>query len=113
MIEMKYKRLSFEEREEISRLLSNDLSLREISRRLNRNPSTISRELNRLKKYRAVAAQRISFQKSKGRKLNKRKLLLNPKLLRVVREKLALCWSPEQIARYLKRRYKSQAMRIS
>jgi len=38
-----YHRLTFEEREEISRLLANETSIREISRQLVRSPSTISR----------------------------------------------------------------------
>lgn len=113
MTDMIYKRLSFEEREEISRYLISGFSLREISRKLNRNPSTMSREVRRLRNYRAVAAQSESLRRSKARKLNKRKLVVNPKLLKVVREKLKLCWSPEQIARYLKKRYKTQSMQIS
>ncbi len=38
-----YQRLSSEEREEINRGLADQLSVREIARRLDRSPSTISR----------------------------------------------------------------------
>ena len=110
---MNYQRLSIFEREEISRFILLGLSLREISRLLSRNPSTISREIRRVKDYRAMSAQNHAFKKAQSRKLDKRKLILNPKLLKIVIEKLNLCWSPEQIARYLKSRYKSEDMQIS
>lgn len=113
MMEMKYNRLKFEEREEISRLLAIGLGVREISRELERNASTISRELNRLKDYRAIRAEKLAVKRARSRKLCKRKLVLNKCLLEVVRAKLNLCWSPEQIARYLKKRYKSPKMQIS
>lgn len=114
MGEMNYSRLSFEEREEISRYIVSGLSLREISRRLCRSASTIGREVGRFKNYRAVAAQQASIKRGRMRRLNKRKLVQNPKLLKVVRRKLKRFWSPEQIARYLKSRYKSQpAMQVS
>ena len=113
MEEMNYQRLSFYEREEISRFALLGLPHREISRRLKRNPSTISRELNRFKDYRAIKAQKQALKKAQSRKLNKRKLILNPKLLKVVKAKLQLHWSPEQIARYLKSRYKSENMQVS
>lgn len=44
---MKYKHLSFEERKEIERLYREGQSITKIARLLNRNPSTISRELRR------------------------------------------------------------------
>jgi transposase, IS30 family len=113
---MKYVRLKFEDREEISRLLASKLSIRKIAKQLDRSPSTISREVwrySRRRSYRAVGAQRSALSCAKSRKINKRKLVLNPKLLELVREKLNLCWSPDQIARYLKKRYKSPKMHIS
>lgn len=113
MKEMNYNRLSFEEREEISRYIESGLSLREISRRLGRSPSTVCREVRNLNNYRAVRAQKEALIKASHRKLGKRKLAMNPKLLEVVREKLRLCWSPEQIARHLKKRYKTQCMQVS
>ena len=43
----KYQRLKFSEREEISREIAAGKSLRDISRILQRSPSTITREVNR------------------------------------------------------------------
>lgn len=112
-----YKRLSFEEREEISRLLGSGLSLRSIAKSLRRNPSTISREVNRLsdgkKNYRALAGHKQSIKRSRSRRLDKRKLFENERLLSVVRAKLKLYWSPDQIAKYLKATYECPSMHIS
>lgn len=112
-----YKRLSFEEREEISRLLESGQTIRSIAKSLNRNPSTISREVNRLsggkKNYRALAGQKQSLRKARSRRLDKRKLFANEKLLSVVRAKLKLHWSPDQIANYLKTTYECPTMHLS
>lgn len=112
-----YKRLSFEEREEISRLIEVGLSLRFIATSIKRNVSTISREVARFNKgtseYRAIAAQKKAIRKASKRRFEKRKLTLNLALQKVVREKLNLYWSPEQIAIFLKKNYQSKDMHIS
>ena len=114
---MEYRRLAFEEREEISRFLSCGLSIREIGRRLERSPSTISREVGRFyqgrKAYRALSGHKKAFRKASDRRYGKRKLIENPRLLAVVKRKLQEQWSPDQIAYYLKARYKSPKMQIS
>lgn len=109
---MKYQRLSFEEREEISRLLTVGFSLRAIANTLNRNPSTISREINRFKRiqYRAISGQSSSMMKSKSRRLGQSKITANPELQRIILAKLKLFWSPEQIANYLKETYECKSM---
>lgn len=113
----RYCRLSFEEREEISRSLEAGESLRAIAKGLNRSPSTISREVRKASSkrsgYRAISAQRISLKKAKSRNFGKRKLFLNSKLRKIVRLKLKLYWSPEQIASYLKKNYESRDMNVS
>lgn len=100
-----YHRLSFNEREEISRCLARGETIRSISRILRRNASTISREVNRAARlgneyYRAIWA---NFRAKRNRKKQgrKRKLDVNKKLQRYVFKKLFLRWSPEQIAIYL------------
>ena len=114
---MGYWRLGLEEREEISRGLSIGLSIREIGRRLGRYPSTISREINRFSgstaHYRAFSGHKRAFMKASDRRYGKRKLVQNPRLLEVVKQKLQERWSPEQIAYYLKAHYKSSKMHIS
>lgn len=114
----KYYRLTFEEREEISRLLSQKCSFNAIANRLNRDKGTISREINKGSEnkyvYRAIRAQNRARRNSAKRKSGKRKLDKHRKLKREVMIKLKLRWSPEQIANFLKRKYpQDNDMRIS
>lgn len=103
-----YTRLNINEREEISRMLSMGKRLREIAKKLNRVPSTITRELNRnacsLQTYRAVSAEYRSM--CLARTLRKsHKLKRYPHLRNQVFKLLAKRWSPEQIAKYLSEHY--------
>jgi IS30 family transposase len=91
------------EREEISRGIVRDLSLRAIAARLGRAPSTISREVNRnggLQHYRASQADQAAWDRAQRPKPCK--LVINRALARIVAQKLGRCWSPEQIAGWLK-----------
>ena len=98
--------LTLAEREEISRGLAAGSSLRQIARALHRAPSTISREVARNTKsqsYRATRAEEHAWDRARRPKLSR--LALNRKLRYIVASKLALDWSPEQIAGWLKRAY--------
>ena len=98
--------LSLVEREEISRGLESRLSLRCISRQLQRAVSTISREVKRnggVDQYRAVQSDQAAWERAHRPK--RCKLACNPALSRTVSRKLQLNWSPEQIAGWLKREY--------
>lgn len=113
-----YCRLTFEEREEISRLLSQNYSFNAIANCLGRDKGTICREINgggsNRCLYRAITAQNRARRKASKRRKGKRKLDKNRKLKRVVKRKLKLKWSPEQIASFLKREYpQDKDMRIS
>lgn len=86
--------LSFPEREEIAILHAKELSIREISRRIDRSPSTVSRELRRNAatrggdlQYRAHTAQWHSDRRSKRPK--SAKLKTNERLKEYVEERLA------------------------
>lgn len=63
--------------------------------------------------YRATTAQRRADVAERQRRVGKRKLVLNRRLFGVVKAKLKLRWSPQQIARYLKRHYEFSSMQIS
>ena len=94
--------LSMAEREEMSRGIAAGESSRQIAARLGRAPSTVSRELARnggRARYRAQAADAAAFRRAQRPK--PAKLALEPRLGAVVEAKLALCWSPEQIAGWL------------
>ena len=101
----KYQRLTVSEREEISREIASGVSLRAISRTLNRSPSTISREINRCvvdrKFYRSFFAQQRSNKTLHQIHTNK-KLNNNKNLRKVVFFYLRKKWSPEQIAKEFK-----------
>lgn len=105
----KYKRLTLEEREEISRLLSQGYSPTDIAKRLKRTTSTITREIKKggcnKYTYRASKAERRSRRNSSKRKKGKYKLDNNVKLKKYVYAKLRIEWSPEQIAKTLKKVY--------
>lgn len=92
-----YKRLSMDEREEISRMLAQNRSLNDIADLLDREASTISREIRggscNKYTYRAGKAQRRAIRNSRK---HKRKVDINPKLKRYIHQKLRLKWSPVQ-----------------
>ena len=94
------------EREEISRGIACDLSLRSIANELGRSASTISREVNRnggLKEYRASEADKATWDRAHRPKPCK--LAQHPILKRIVASKLKMNWSPKQIDGWLKRQY--------
>ncbi|MBI4982103.1 MAG: IS30 family transposase [Candidatus Omnitrophica bacterium] len=115
---VKYRRISFFEREEISRQIALGSSLRTIAIVFNRAPSSISREIKlsgvcESKYYRAIFGQ---GQSNKMRhKLRKNRKLANNALLRkFVLSHLTKNWSPEQIAKRLIMLYPNDmSMRIS
>jgi IS30 family transposase len=98
--------LTLAEREEISRGIVAEQSIREIARVLGRAPSTVSREVRRnggYARYRAVEADKSAW--DRGRRPKRCKLALNWQLARLVAAKLKMNWSPEQIAGWLKAEY--------
>jgi len=114
----KYKRLSLEEREEISRMLAQKCSFQDIAKSLGRNVSTVSREISagscNKYTYRASKAQYRANRNSRKRKVGRHKLNGSLKLKRYVCKCLRLKWSPEQIAKTLKKDYPiDNTMRIS
>jgi IS30 family transposase len=103
------------EREEISRGVAVGEPCRQIAARLGRSPSTVSRELTRnggRRRYRAQAADAAAFRRAQRPKAAK--LVLQPRLRAVVEAKLALRWSPQQIAGWLPLAYpQDPVMRVS
>ena len=96
--------LTLAEREEISRGLAHGHSLRRIACRLERAPSTVSREIARnggSGPYRAAASDRRAW--DRARRPKPCKLAMHDPLRQAVGAKLERNWSPEQIAGWLKR----------
>jgi len=103
-----YSRISFFEREELSRGLAAGQSFRAIAKSLGRAPSSLSREYRRIDPdpwwYRARMAQRQAFKVARTPR-KPRKLDKHPELRKFVFDKLREDWSPEQIAIHLKEAY--------
>ena len=101
-----YRRLSFGEREEISRGMAAVEGCRAVARRLGRSPSTVSREVRRSGltrcTYRAAWAHRAA-RAARRTARRPRKLDVHRKLRKYVLSMLRARWSPEQIARRLER----------
>jgi len=98
--------LTLADREEISRGLSAGDSMRGIAIRVNRSPSTVSREVSRnggVHRYRAAAADARAW--DQARRPKPCKLAACPELRRVVAGKLRADWSPEQIAGWLRHEF--------
>jgi IS30 family transposase len=96
--------LRLAEREEISRGLRVQLSLRAIALQLKRAPSTISREVRRnggRTGYRAAWSDQAAWERA--RRPKPCKLACRQALCRTISAKLQRKWSPQQIAGWLKR----------
>ena len=95
--------LRFEEREEIMRLQASGMGVREIAREIDRNPSTVSRELKRAAGVRGYRASMAQTHADRGRRGPRNaKLATNLRLRREVQRRLEGRDSPEQIAGRLK-----------
>ena len=105
---MNYTHLNMEERTVISQLHVSGFSIREIARQIDRNPSTISRELKRnscktgmhhcISRYNPATAQRkyLSNKRNCGRRT-----INSSCVAEYVKSKIELHWSPEQISNRL------------
>jgi len=116
MMAKNYRRLRFEERIEIEKLLSHKKSYTDISLELNRSKSTISREVNKQGRehYKAMEAERLAVGSVSNRRSGKNKIKQHPELENYVLEKLDLRWSPWLIHITLQRTYPhNRAMQIS
>ena len=107
--------LTLAEREDISRGIASDSSIREIARRLGRATSTVSREVARHGGRPAYRAHDADCRAWVSALRPKRCLLAGNRRLRdVVASKLMLDWSPEQISGWLKTRYpNNESMHVS
>jgi len=96
--------LTLSEREEISRGIVAQQSIRSMASLLGRPASTVSREVRRnggYDQYRATLADGRAW--ARARRPKRCKLARHPPLCREVARRLGLNWSPEQITGWLKR----------
>jgi transposase, IS30 family len=93
----KYSHLSLEERCRLRGMMEMGLSVSEIAGRLGRHRSTVQRELRRnrcVDGYRPDSAERRAW----ARKLRGSRIMRSTRLRAYVEDRLAMGWSPEQIA---------------
>jgi len=107
--------LSLVDREEISRGVAVDETVRSIARRLGRAASTISREIRRhggRVAYRASTADTAAW--ARARRPKRCRLARHRRLRRVVERQLRADWSPQQIAAWLVSTFPNEpAMHVS
>jgi len=110
--------LTLRDRIDIEQKYMYGASITEIAQYINRNKSTVSRELKGKdrtgkNKYRADVAHAKALKRISQRG-NTRVLSKNERLLAYVKKRLKIHWTPEQISGRLKRKYKNDnSMRIS
>ena len=98
------KHLTFQERQFLYRLKKEGMPESEIARLMGRHRSTVYRELKRNtggRGYRPKQAQRLADQRRAA--CRRPWKLDDPAMHQYVREKLAMLWSPDQIAGYARR----------
>ena len=106
--------LSVLEREHIADGLREGLTIRAIASTISRAPSTVSREIRRNAdpaggRYGPFQADRRAEQRARRPKLSK--VEMHPPLMRAIRSRLKLRWSPTQISETLRREF-SDDMRM-
>lgn len=112
-----YRRITNNEREEVSRSLATGKSINAISNELGRHRTTIFREINRNSEksgYRAFSASRKAQDLAGSRRRGKTRLENDQRLRTYVLQKLKQQWSPRAISKRLKVEYPlDMEMRIS
>ena len=91
---MSYVLFTITERSKLEALLNLGFSIRQIVQKLDRAPSSVSRELKRNPHYQCETTQK-RYEQSKTKCGAKTKLNFEAK--KVIQEKLNKIWSPEQI----------------
>jgi transposase, IS30 family len=112
-----YRRLDQQDREEISRGLAAGYAITTISRHIDRNVSTVSREVvagGGYAGYRADGAGQRASRFAAGRRRGKTKLAGSGRLRQYVHAGILKCWSPQEVARRMRTEYPhDMTMRIS
>ncbi len=103
---MKYTHFNKDERNELSVLLKKGYSLRDMAPVLEKNPSSISREINNNSdtdgRYDPEMAHHKAYVKRKYSKYQSMKIRGNLKLEEYIKEKMEKGWTPEEVAERLK-----------
>jgi transposase, IS30 family len=108
---MSYQRMTFKERMDIFKMFHLEkLTKSEIAKRTGRALSSVSREIERGKdagSYNPFLAEYIHL---KQRKYQSPRFKIDSKVWELIKPKLELRWSPDEIAKWLKKDYPEQSM---
>lgn len=108
---MSYRRMTFHVRMEIFRLFhAEELNKTTIAEKLNRSPSTISREICKGKDSGSYNPFIAEYNHLKQRRYQCPKLKIDKESWKLIKPKLELRWSPNQIAEWLIRDYPTHRM---
>lgn len=106
-----YTHLTKKERIEISKLLAQGLSICKIARRLGRHKTSISREVKRNSHWKHGYIHDHAQNRYKGRRHRHRATLFSEEWLqKLVIDKLAKFWTPQEISGYLRIYYPNHAV---
>ena len=100
---MQYSQLTEEERNQIYGLLQDNVPYRRIARIVNKDPSTIGREIRRNRGQRGYRPRQAN-QKAVERRKTPHNIKMTPEVIAHINEKLSLQYSPEQINGTMKER---------
>lgn len=98
-----YVQLTLEDRCEIARRRADGQSIRKIAAALDRQPSSIAREIRRNSGRKVGYKPTYAQEQTRARRWKGSKLARSPELQKIVLDRLAKGWSPEQIAGRLTR----------
>lgn len=106
-----YHHLTYEERCQIYALKQRGDSLAQIARQLRVDKSTVSREIRRNTGGRGYRYKQAHEYAKERRKLaSRRPRKMDEAVIRLIREKLSLQWSPDQIAGWLRLHHRGSAV---
>ena len=100
-----YRHLGLEDRCEIARLRACGQSIRQIAAALDREPSSVARELKRNSGSKVGYKPGYAHAQARARRWRGSKLVRNPELQALVLDRLKRGWSPQQIAGRLTREH--------
>lgn len=99
-----YQHFTIEERERLAQLLAKGMGIREIARALERNQSSVTRELKRNGQEKNYSPSKAQKRYEHNREHSKRRALLSDEAVHAqVSKGLLRYWSPEQISHRLER----------
>jgi len=102
---MKKRKLTLEQRYQISALLKVGTNKAQVAQVIGVARSTISREIKRNKNRYSYDPEQANFKSQKRRSNAKKRKKLTLQLKQMIKEKIEMDWSPEQVSGFLKKKH--------